>query len=100
MEISTCDLYEGSYYLLKGCELEAIEGLRLNGTLTCRMSFTGDRLEALQLVYLQGRAEANLFEFRRTYGQLSSLVLKAKKKFKNQLKQQAQQSPLKEGGEG
>ena len=98
MEVATCDLYEGSYYLLNGCELEAIEGLRLNGELTCRMSFAGPKLEALQLVYLQGRAEANLFEFRRTYGQLSSLVLRAKKKFKNQLKQESP-GPQKQGGE-
>jgi hypothetical protein len=87
MSVTTCDLYEGAYYLLNGCELEAIEGMNVAGELTCRMSSTGRRLEALQLVYLQGRSEANLFEFRRTYGQLSALVLRAKKKFKNQLKQ-------------
>ena len=97
MAVTTFDLYEGTYYLLGGCELEAIEGLKLNGEITCRMSFTGSQLEPLQLVYLQGRAEANLFEFRRAYGQLSSLVLRAKKKFKNQLKQQ--ESPQQQGGE-
>lgn len=90
-QVTTCDLYEGAFYLLGGCELEAIEGLRVDGQMTCRMSFTGSRLEALQLVYLQGRASANLFEFRRTYSQLASLVQKAKKKFKNQLKQQEAQ---------
>jgi len=94
-QVSTCDLYEGTYYLLNGCELEAIEGLRVNSKLTCRMNFTGENLTRLQLSYLQGQAGANLFEFRRTYSQLSSLVLKAKKKFRNQLKQEVQ----KKGGE-
>ena len=94
-QVSTCDLYEGTYYLLNGCELEAIEGLRVNGKLTCRMNFTGEKLTQLQLSYLQGQAGANLFEFRRTYSQLSALVLKAKKKFRNQLKQESQ----KKGGE-
>ncbi len=88
MAVGTFDLYEGSYYLLNDCELEAIEGLRVNGKLTCRLSFTGQGLEALQLTYLQGRATANLFQFRRSYSQLSSLVHKAKKKFRSQLKAQ------------
>lgn len=88
MEVTTCDLYEGSYYLLNGCELEAIEGLKVNGSVTCRLTLSAVNLNTLQLTYLQGQAEANLFQFRRTYGQLSALVQKAKKKFKNQLKQQ------------
>ena len=88
MEVTTCDLYEGSYYLLSGCELEAIEGIKVNGSVTCRLTLSGVNLNTLQLTYLQGQAEANLFRFRRTYGQLSALVQKAKKKFKNQLKQQ------------
>ena len=94
-QVSTCDLYEGTYYLLNGCELEAIEGLKVNGAITCRLTFSGDELNRLQLSYLQGQADANLFEFRRAYSQLSSLVLKAKKKFRNQLKQEVQ----KKGGE-
>ncbi len=88
MEVTTCDLYEGSYYLLNGCELEAIEGLKVNGSVTCRLTLSAVNLNTLQLTYLQGQAEANLFRFRRTYGQLSALVQKAKKKFKNELKQQ------------
>jgi len=99
MQISTCDLYEGSYYLLGGCELEAIEGVKVNGAITCRLAFSGENLNTLQLTYLQGQASANLFQFRRTYSQLSALLQKAKKKFKNQLKQEAQAEPLQEGGE-
>ncbi len=94
-QVSTCDLYEGTYYLLNGCELEAIDGLKVNGNLTCRLTFSGDNLNSLQLAYLQGKAHSNLFQFRRAYGQLNALVLKAKKKFRNQLKQESQ----KKGGE-
>ena len=82
-------------HLLNGCELEEIESLKVNGKLTCRMNFTGENLTQLQLAYFQGKAQANLFEFRRAYSQLSSLVQKGKKKFRNQLKQQVQ----KKGGE-
>jgi hypothetical protein len=88
MAVTTFDLYEGAYYLLNGCELEAIEGLKLNGELTCRMSFSGVKLNSLQLTYLQGEAAANLFVFRRTYSQLASLVGKAKRKLKSELKAQ------------
>ena len=76
-QVSTFDLYEGSYYLLGGCELEAIEGVKVNGALTCRMSFTGENLAQLQLSYLNGQASANLFEFRRTYSHLSSQIGRA-----------------------
>ena len=94
--VTTCDLYEGSYYLLNGCELEAIEGIKVNGTITCRLTVTGGNLAHLQYEYLQGQAAANLFQFRRAYSQLSSLVQKARKKFRNQLKQE----PLQEKQQG
>ena len=97
--VKTCDLYEGSYYLLNGCELEAIEGLKVNGSVTCRLTVTGANLAHLQYEYLQGKAAANLFQFRRAYSQLSFLVQKAKKKFKNQLKQESQQSSSQQGGD-
>ena len=90
MEASTCDLYEGAFYLLNGCELEAIEGLRVNGAVTCRLTFSGESLNALQLCYLRGEAEANLFRFRRTYSHLTALVQKAKKKFQRELKEQGE----------
>jgi hypothetical protein len=89
--VRTFDLYEGAYYLLNGCELEAIEGLKVNGQLSCRMSFSGSELAVLQLTYLQGEATANLFAFRRTYSQLASLVGKAKRKLKSELNEQKQQ---------
>ena len=86
MSVATCDLYEGTYYLLHGCELETIEALKVDGRLLCRMTFSGLELAHLQVTYLQGSAEANLFRFRRAYSQLSSAVLKAKRKAQNRLK--------------
>ena len=46
--ITTCDLYEGSYYLLNDCEIEAIEGLRIDGEVTCRLTIIGAELPRLQ----------------------------------------------------
>ena len=72
--ISTTDLYEGTYYLLSGCELVAIEALRVNGSITCRLSFDGECLQRLQLEYFNGKAQVALFEFRRAFGQINALV--------------------------
>lgn len=96
--VTTFDLYEGSFYLLNGCELEAIEGLKINGALTCQLTVTGANLAHLQYKYLQGQAQANLFQFRRTYSHLNALVQKAKKKFKSQLNQEPRLNPHTEGG--
>ena len=83
--ITTTDLYESTYYLLTGCELEAIEGVRVNGKITCRLSFRSPKIPHLQMEYFQGRAAVNLFQFRRAYGQVNALVRSAKKKAKAQL---------------
>jgi hypothetical protein len=86
--ITTTDLYEGTFYLLGGCELVAIEGMRLNGSVTCRLTFQGDGLERLQLEYFSGKASVPLFPFRRAFGQVNALVYSAKKKAKNSLRQE------------
>jgi len=86
--ISTTDLYEGTYYLLSGCELVAIEALRVNGAITCRLSFEGECLQRLQLEYFNGKAQVALFEFRRAFGQINALVHSAKKRARGQLRQE------------
>lgn len=83
--VTTTDLYESTYYLLTGCELEAIDGVRVNGKITCRLSFRGPEILRLQMEYFQGRAAVNLLQFRRAYGQVNALVRSAKKKAKAQL---------------
>ena len=92
--VSTTDLYESTFYLLGGCELAAIEAQRVDGSITCRLTFRGARLAELQSEYFAGRARVALLPFRRAFGQVNALVYSAKKKAKGQLRQQAA-----EGGE-
>ena len=87
--VSTTDLYEGTFYLMGGCELTGIEAERVDGAITCRLSFRGERLAELQSEYFAGRAKVSLFPFRRAFGQVNALVYTAKKKAKSQLRQQA-----------
>jgi hypothetical protein len=93
--VSTTDLYESTFYLLGGCELLGIEAQRVNGTITCRLTFKGEKLPELQSEYFAGRAKVALLPFRRAFGQVNALVYSAKKKAKNQLR--AEQ--VREGGE-
>jgi len=86
--ITTTDLYEGTFYLLGGCQLVAIEGVPQNGSITCRLTFQGDKLAHLQLEYFSGNAKVALFPFRRAFGQVNALVYSAKKKAKNSLRQE------------
>jgi hypothetical protein len=93
--VSTTDLYESTFYLLGGCELTGIEAERVGGAITCRLTFSGEKLTALQSEYFAGRASVSLFPFRRAFGQVNALVYSAKKKAKNQLRQEQ----AAEGGE-
>lgn len=86
-QVSTTDLYEGTFYLLGGCELVSIEAQRVDGSITCRLTFKGDQLGQLQLEYFAGKARVPLFGFRRAFGQVNALVYSAKKRAKGQLRQ-------------
>ena len=86
--VSTTDLYEGAFYLLGGCELTGIEAQRVDGGITCRLTFRGVRLAEMQSEYFAGRAKVSLFPFRRAFGQVNALVYSAKKKAKSQLHQE------------
>ncbi len=81
--VSTTDLYESTYYLMSGCELEGIAAEKVNGTISCRLTFRGEKLTVLQREYFAGRATVPLFPFRRAFGQINALVGKAKKKAKS-----------------
>ena len=87
--ISTTDLYESTFYLMGGCELVGIEAQRVDSAISCRLTFRGEKLPELQSEYFAGRARVALFPFRRAFGQVNALVYAAKKKAKNQLRQQA-----------
>ena len=97
-KVSTIDLYESCYYLLNSCTLEAIEGIPVNGEITCKLYFNGERITDLQADYFRGTAKVNLFDFRRTYNQINSHVQQAKKKLKAELKEQQNRKPA--AGEG
>lgn len=86
-QVITTDLYEGTYYLLNGCQLVCIEGVPVNGSITCKLTFQGEPLNRLQMEYFSGAARVPLFEFRRTFGQVNALVRSAKKKAKGQRRQ-------------
>ena len=86
--VSTTDLYESTFYLMGGCELTGIEAERVDGAITCRLSFRGARLAELQSEYFAGRARVALFPFRRAFGQVNALVYSAKKRAKGQLRQE------------
>ena len=89
MAVVTSDLYEACFYLVHGCDLKSIEGNLVGGEIICRMSFTSPKLEELQTTYLHGQAEINLFQFRRAYRELTTTVMRTKKKAKELLKRGA-----------
>ena len=100
MAVVTSDLYEAclvaasgccsamhpGFYLVHGCDLESIEGTLIGGEIICRMTFSGAELEHLQTTYLHGQAEINLFQFRRAYRELTTTVMRTKKKAKELLR--------------
>jgi len=85
--VSTTDLYESTFYLMGGCELLTIEAERVDGTITCRLTFRGEKLASLQSEYFAGKARVALFPFRRAFGQVNALVYSSKKRAKGQLRQ-------------
>jgi len=78
---TTTDLYEATYYYLNGAELIEIAGTKVNGKITCELTFSKPDITSLQLTYLQGKATVNILNFRRAYGQIAAWVVKAKKEF-------------------
>lgn len=89
MKISTSDAWEASYMLLEGANLDEIEGMQTNGRIICRMILSGENITKLQLTYLNGEAKAGVLELRSMLGQVNAWLYAAKKKFKNQIQQQA-----------
>jgi len=92
LKVSTNDFYEVAYYLLNGCEVLDIEGVKVGSRIMCSCILTGDNISELQIAYLNGRAEANILSLRRMVGQVSAWVHNAKKKYKNQISQQSSET--------
>jgi hypothetical protein len=83
--VVTNDIYEAAYFLLSGCELVDIKGIRIKGKLNCNLVFTGENITQLQLTYLNGEAEANILKLRRMLGQVHAWVMKSRKKLNKEL---------------
>ncbi len=75
------DLYQASYLLMNGCELSGVECVPTGGSLSCRMSFRGPRLEECLDAWFEKAAVANLWAFRTAYTQVNSYVHQAKKHY-------------------
>ncbi|MCD6122957.1 MAG: hypothetical protein J7K04_14060 [Spirochaetales bacterium] len=86
--ITTSDFYEAAYYLLNHYSINTIQCLLVNGKVTCQFIFEGENPGPVQLSYFQGKAEVNLLQFRRAYGQVNSYAYEAKKKWKQQQRQE------------
>jgi hypothetical protein len=91
-------LYESVYYALKKCELREIEGIRVNGKIACKLTFVKEGITKHQIDFYQGKAEVNLLDFRQAFGRINAWVHTAKKKFKNQLRQETQNAENREAG--
>ena len=80
--IFTQDMYEASYYLTLGGNLDNIEIVKENKKEICLFIISGEDLKRAQLDYFNARAEVNLIDFRRCYLRLHSLIGTARKEAK------------------
>jgi hypothetical protein len=80
--ISTQDMYEAAYYLTLGGNVESIEIVKENKKEICQFIVSGENLYQHQLDYFNAKALVNLFDFRRCYLRLHSLIGTAKKEAK------------------
>ncbi len=84
--VSTCDLYEASYYLINQCLLEGVETLPLGKKLTCKLTFKGIDIYDLRESYLTGDSTVSLTNFREAYSKLLQTTYFAKKEHNKKLK--------------
>ena len=80
------DLYQASFLLLSGCELTEVQCIRTAGSLSCRMSFTGEEVEELIGAWWEKAAVVNLWSFRSAYNQINSYIHQAKKSYQRTLR--------------
>lgn len=85
--VSTCDLYEASYYLSNLCILERVKTINVGKKLVCEMFFKGEGIYDLRDTCLKGNATVNLSTFRTAYSKLLQETYFAKKDFQKSLKE-------------
>ena len=75
------DLYQASFYLVNGCTLEGVQCIPMAGGISCRLAFSGDRLDELTSAWFEKKAAANLWAFRSAYSQVTSWTTQAKRAY-------------------
>ena len=89
--VEIADLYQAGYLLMNGCKLEGITCTHGTGGLECRMSFSGDSLQALVMHWFEKKAVVNLWAFRGAYNQINNSVHQAKRDFAADLRRTSSQ---------
>ena len=80
--VKTQDIYESAYLLTQGANILNVEALHENSKLICAFTFSGENLLKAQNEYYNARAQVNLWEFRRCFNRINSLIGTARKEFK------------------
>ena len=78
-KVTTQDIYESAYFLTLGAHVENVDVLFENNRLICQFTFSGTNLLQAQNDYFNSRANVNLWDFRRCFNRINSLIGTAKK---------------------
>ena len=84
--VKTQDIYESAYLLTRGGNILTVEALYENNRLVCAFTFSGENLLKAQNDYYNARAEVNLWEFRRSFSRINSLIGTARKEYNQKFK--------------
>lgn len=87
-EVSTEDIYESAFMLTNGASIINIEVLQENSKSICRFTFSGENLLQLQNDYYNAKAVVNLWEFRRCFNRINSLIGTARKEYREKIASQ------------
>ena len=83
--IVTSDMYEGAYLLTQNAKIQNVSVIPESSKLICQFSFSGENLLKAQNLYFNAKAEVNLWDFRRCFNHINSLVGTARKEYKQML---------------
>jgi hypothetical protein len=83
-EVSTEDIYESAFMLTKGAAIINVSVLQENNKPICRFTFSGESLLQAQNDYYNAKAVVNLWEFRRCFNRINSLIGTARKEYREQ----------------
>jgi hypothetical protein len=96
--VTTSDIYEASFYFMSGAQITGIEVIEELKRQICKITLKSDNFILLQNEYFQGKAQVNIFEFRRSYSRISNLVVLAKREAKKKEKALKTQNQIQDQG--